>query len=354
MNALRVAVVEGNGIGPEISAAARSVLEATGIVFDWQPVAVGPGAIARYGHPLPPESVGALRAAGLVLKGPLIVEKLQGRLVCTHADGSEHVYPSLNNALRRELGLFMNPRPLRGMGPRSGRWADLDLVIMREVTEDVYAGLERAIDDERAEAIKLTTRSASLRAARYSFEYARRNGRRRVTCVHKANVLGLTDGLFLRCVREVAEQYPDIACDDCMVDAAAYGLVKTPERFDVIVTSNQYGDILSDLGAGLVGSLGLAPGANIGDDCAMAEASHGAAPDLAGRGVANPVALILSGALLLRHAGRMAEAARVEAAVRAVVIAGRTLTPDLGGRATTAEVAAAIVAAMHAGEGAGA
>ncbi len=352
MKPLHIAVVEGNGIGPEITAATREVLEATGLPFVWEPVAVGPEAIARHGHALPPESVRALRAAGLVLKGPLIVEKLQGRLVCTHADGSEHVYPSLNNALRRELALYLNPRPLRGMGPRSGRWADLDLVIMREVTEDVYAGLERAIDAERAEAIKLTTRSAALRAARYSFEYARRNGRRRVTCVHKANVLGLTDGLFLRCVREVAEQYPDIASDDCMVDAAAYGLVKTPERFDVIVTSNQYGDILSDLGAGLVGSLGLAPGANLGDDCAMAEASHGAAPDLAGRGIANPIALILSGALLLRHAGQATAAARVEAAVRAVVRAGRSLTPDLGGSAGTREVAAAIVAEMRAREGA--
>jgi isocitrate dehydrogenase (NAD+) len=354
MNPLRVAVIEGNGIGPEITAAAKSVLEATGIAFEWQPVAVGPEAIARCGHPLPRASVHALRAAGLALKGPLIVEKLQGRLVCTHEDGSEHVYPSLNNALRRELGLCMNPRPLRGMGPRSGRWADLDVVIMREVTEDVYAGLERAVGEARAEAIKLTTRTAALRAARFSFEYARRNGRRRVTCVHKANVLGLTDGLFLRCCREVSLEYRDIEHDDCMVDAAAYGLVKSPERFDVIVTSNQYGDILSDLAAGLVGSLGLAPGANIGEGCAMAEASHGAAPDLAGRGLANPVALILSGALLLRHAGRTAEAARVEEAVRAVVIAGRVLTPDLGGAATTSELAAAIVAAVQARGGAAA
>jgi isocitrate dehydrogenase (NAD+) len=298
---------------------------------------------------LPPESVRQLQETGLALKGPLIVEKLKGRLVCRHADGSEHVYPSLNNALRRELKLFVNPRPLRGMGALSGRWADLDIVIMREVTEDVYAGLERMADADRAEAIKLTTRPAARRVARYSFEFARKHGRRRVTCAHKANVLGLTDGMFLECCREVAAEYPEIVFDDCMVDATAYALVKTPERFDVVVTSNQYGDILSDLAAGLVGSLGLAPGANIGEAVAMFEASHGAAPDLAGKGIANPIALVLSGALLLRHAGEVRAAERVEAAVRAVVIEGKTLTPDLGGRATTDAVAAAICARLAAG-----
>lgn len=347
MNSLRVAVVPGNGIGPEITAAARQVLEATGLRFDWEPVAIGEEAMARHGHPLPPESVRRLREIGLVLKGPLIVEKLRGRIVCPQSDGSEQVYPSLNNALRRELRLFVNPRPIRGLGPISGRWADLDLVIMREVTEDVYAGLERQVDEGRAEAIKLTTRAAALRVARYSFEFARRNRRRRVTCVHKANVLGLTDGLFLRCCREVALEYPEIECDDCMVDAAAYALAKTPGRFDVIVTSNQYGDILSDLAAGLVGSLGLAPGANIGEAGAMFEASHGAAPDIAGRGVANPIALILSGALLLRHVGARAEAERVETAVREVVTAGEVLTPDLGGRAGTAELTAALCACVR-------
>ncbi len=339
---LRVAVVAGNGIGPEITAATQRVLEATGLAFDWMPVAVGEAALARHGHPLPQESVRQLQDASLALKGPLLVEKLKGRLVCRHADGSEHVYPSLNNALRRELKLFVNPRPLRGMGAISGRWANLDIVIMREVTEDVYAGVERMADADRAEAIKLTTRPAARRAARYSFEFARKNGRRRVTCAHKANVLGLTDGMFLECCREVAAEYPEIAFDDCMIDAAAYALVKTPERFDVIVTSNQYGDILSDLAAGLVGSLGLAPGANIGEAGAMFEASHGAAPDIAGKGIANPIALILSGAMLLRHVGEVRAAERVEAAVRSVVIEGKTLTPDIGGRATTEAVAAAI------------
>jgi isocitrate dehydrogenase (NAD+) len=347
MNALRVAVIAGNGIGPEITAATQRVLATTGLAFEWIPVAVGEEAVALHQHPLPPASVRQLREIGVALKGPLIVEKLKGRIVCAHADGSEHVYPSLNNALRRELRLFVNPRPILGMGAVSGRWADLDVVIMREVTEDVYAGLERAVDEERAEAIKLTTRTAARRVARYSFEFARKNGRRRVTCAHKANVLGLTDGLFLRCCREVAAEFPDIAFDDCMIDAAAYALVKAPERFDVIVTSNQYGDILSDLAAGLIGSLGLAPGANIGEEGAMFEASHGAAPDIAGKGIANPIALILSGALLLRHVGAAAAAQQIERAVRAVVTEGRVLTPDLGGRATTDEITAAICGRMR-------
>jgi isocitrate dehydrogenase (NAD+) len=345
---VRVAVVQGNGIGPEITAATQRVLEATGLDFEWVPVAAGEEAMARHGHPLPQESVRTLRDVGVVLKGPLIVEKLKGRVVCRHDDGSDHVYPSLNNALRRELRLFVNPRPLRGMGALSGKWADLDVVIMREVTEDVYAGLERAVDAERAEAIKLTTRTAARRVARYSFEFARKNGRRRVTCAHKANVLGLTDGMFLECCREVASDFPEVTFDDCMIDAMAYALVKTPGRFDVIVTSNQYGDILSDLGAGLVGSLGLAPGANIGEAGAMFEASHGAAPDIAGKGIANPIALILSGALLLRHVGAFDEAERVEAAVRDVVLGGRVLTPDLGGHAGTAELTEAICARVKA------
>lgn len=337
---MRIGILKGNGIGPEIMAATQQVLEATGRAFTWVEIPIAEEAVARHGHPLPPETVAALREVRVALKGPLIVDKMQGRITCAHADGSEHTYPSLNNAIRRELALFVNPRPLLGMGPAavSPRHAALDLVIMREITEDVYIGWEHQIGDDAAQAIKLTTRTAARRVARFSFEFARSNGRRRVTCVHKANVLNFTDGLFLRCCREVAGEFPQIAFDDCMVDAACYNLVKAPEKFDVIVTSNQYGDILSDLGAGLIGSLGLAPGANIGPEVAVFEASHGAAPDIAGKGIANPIALILSGALLLRHVGLAAEAGRVERAVRAVVQEGGSLTPDLGGRAGTVEL----------------
>jgi len=343
---MHIGILKGNGIGPEITAATQRVLTATGRPFTWVDIPIADEAIALHGHPLPRETVEALKAVRVSLKGPLIVDKLQGRLTCVHRDGTEHTYPSLNNAIRRELALFVNPRPILGMGALSGRHAALDMVIMREITEDVYIGWEHQIGDYAAEAIKLTTRAASERVARYSFEFARQNGRKRVTCVHKANVLNYTDGLFLRCCREVAAQFPEIAFDDCMIDAACYHVVKNPARFDVVVASNQYGDIFSDLGAGLIGSLGLAPGANIGPDAAVFEASHGAAPDIAGRGIANPVALILSGALLLRHVGLPTEAARVEHAVREVVLAGEVLTPDLGGSATTEQVTDAICARL--------
>lgn len=338
----RIGILKGDGIGPEIVAATQQVLTATGIDFSWVDLPVSAEAVAKHGHPLPQETVEALREVRVALKGPLMVDRMRGRITCVHRDGSEHVYPSINNAIRRELGLFVNPRPLIGMGPLSGRHAALDVVIMREITEDIYIGWEHQIGDDAAEAIKLTTRTAAERVARFSFEFARRNARRRVSCVHKANVLNYTDGLFLRCCRRVAAEFPDIEFDDCMVDAACYHLVKDPARFDVLVTSNQYGDILSDLGAGLIGSLGLAPGGNIGAETAVFEASHGAAPDIAGKGIANPIAMILSGALMLRHLQRTDAALRVERAVRAVVMEGRVLTPDLGGRATTEEVAAAI------------
>jgi isocitrate dehydrogenase (NAD+) len=251
-------------------------------------------------------------------------------------------YPSVNNALRRELGAYANLRPVRGYAGVSGAYDGLDLVIVREVTEDLYLGLERQVDADTAEAVKRITRPASRRIARFACDYAVRHGRRTVTAVHKANVLHRTDGLFLESVRAVAADYPGLRFDDRMVDAACYHLVKVPGQFDVLVLPNQYGDILSDLAAGLVGSLGLAPGGNFGPDVAVFEAAHGAAPDIAGRGIANPLGLILSGALLLDHLGESAAAARVRRGVELVLAEGRWLTPDLGGRATTAELTRAV------------
>lgn len=346
--AIQVGIIRGNGIGPEIMDATLYVLESTGMAFEWVPVPIGSEGIEKYGHPLPQEAVKVLRQVKLGIKAPLLVEKFKGRLTCEHEDGSVGVYPSLNNAIRRELKLFVCPRPIKGIPGLSGKYEHLDVHIMREITEDVYSGIEYMIGDDIAECIKLTTRKAAMRVAEYAFDYAKRNGRGKVTCVHKANAVSIADGLFLSCFREVAERHSEIPSDDYMVDAAAYYMAKCPEKFDVIVTSNQYGDILSDLAAGLVGSLGLAPGANVGDDGLMiAEASHGAAPDIAGRGMANPIALILSGALLLRHIGEQSKAKIVEASTAEVLSEAQFLTPDLGGHATTMDVAKAIGARVQ-------
>ncbi|HEY4374198.1 MAG TPA: isocitrate/isopropylmalate dehydrogenase family protein [Burkholderiales bacterium] len=339
---MKIGVLKGNGIGPEITAAVLQVLEATKLPLEWVNIPIAEESIEKYGHPLAPEVVRMLEEVKVALKAPLIVDKGLGRITCVQPDGSEATYPSLNNAIRRELKLFVNPRPLRGIEGISGRHAEMDVVIMREVTEDMYIGWEHKIGDHAAEAIKLITREASTRVARYSFEYARKNGRKRVTCLHKANVLNYTDGLFLKCATEVSKEFPDIAFDDYMIDAACYHIVKEPQRFDVIVSPNQYGDILSDLGAGLVGSLGLAPGANIGERASVFEASHGAAPDIAGKGIANPVALLLSGALMLEHLGHAKEAQAVVRATRATLGVDRILTRDLGGTATTRQLADAI------------
>ena len=346
-----VGVLKGNGIGPEITAAALHVLEATGLALHWVPIPIAEEAVAAYGHPLAPEVVRQLKDVKVALKAPLIVNKGQGRITCVQDDGSEVTYPSLNNAIRRELRLFVNPRPVRGFSGISGAYESMDTVIMREITEDVYIGWEYRIGDVAAQAIKLTTRAAATRVARYAFDYARANHRARVSCLHKANVLNYTDGLFLRCCEEVAGDYPDIQFDDYMIDAACYLMVKDPQRFDVIVTANQYGDIISDLGAGLIGSLGLAPGANIGEFAAVFEASHGAAPDIAGKGIANPVALILSGAELLAHLGHHEQARAVTAATRETLGPRAVRTPDLGGSATTMEVAEAIARAVRTGLG---
>lgn len=346
---MKVGVVRGNGIGPEITEATLHVLEATGLDFEWVPIDIGTDAEEKYGHPLPQISVRKLREVKVAIKAPLLVDKFKGRIYCEHEDGSVGIYPSLNNAVRRELGLFADPRPIRGIPGISGRYETLDVHIMREITEDVYSGIEHMIGDWAAECTKLTTREAATRIAEYSFDYARKNHRSHVTCVHKANAVSMADGLFLKCFREVAAKNPDIPSDDFMVDASAFYLAKCPEKFDVIVASNQYGDILSDLAAGLVGSLGLAPGANIGPDgLCVAEASHGAAPDIAGQGIANPVALILSGAFLLRHMGFMREAKWVEDATIYTLSHKTALTPDLGGNASTMGVARAIAARMEA------
>ncbi len=340
-----VALIRGDGIGPEISEAAVAVLEATGVRIAWREAEAGEAARQHHGHPLPDGTLGVIRETGVALKGPLIAPKQTGQVTIRHPDG-EATYPSVNNALRRELGVFVNVRPVRTFQGVATPFPAMDLVIMREITEDTYLGWEQMKGPDEAWAIKRISRKACDRLFRFSFDYARRLGRRRVTAGHKANVLNLTDGLFLQCGRDVAARYPEISFDDCMVDALCVRLVKQPEQVDVLVLPNQYGDILSDLAGALAGSVGLAPGANIGREISFFEASHGAAPDIAGRGVADPIALILSGAMLLGHLGETDAEARVWQAVARVLQEGRCLTPDLGGRASTRDVTRAIVSAL--------
>ncbi len=339
---MKIGILEGNGIGPEIVAATKMTIEATGLPVEWVDIPCGDVAFAKYGHPLPPEVVGMLRDVKYSIKGPMEVLKTKGRVTCKLEDGREETYPSINNAFRRRLKLYASPRQARSI-PGFSKFQNVDIVVIRELTEDVYIGWEQIKDDEFAQAIKLCTRAAVERISHYAFKFARENGRKKVSCVHKANAISITDGLFLKVFREVAKQYPDIQSDDYMVDATAFYLACKPQMFDVIVTSNQYGDILSDLIGGVAGSLGLAPGGNLSDDIFIAEASHGSAPDIAGKGIANPVALLLSGAFMLRFAGLQKEAKRIEDATYSVLGEGKFMTPDMGGKASTLELTNAIV-----------
>ncbi len=333
----KAALIRGDGIGPEICDAALQVVEASGVRVNWEEVLIGERARRELGAELPWESLEKIRRIGVALKAPLSAERCSGG-VRVETDGEVRHYPSVNNGLRRELGAFANLRPMRGWPGVSGPYQNLDLVIVREVTEDLYLGLERRVDDDSAEAIKKISGSASRRVTRFACYYALRNGRKKITAVHKANVLHLTDGLFLESARSVVSDFPSLTFDDLMVDAACYHLIKHPEMFDLMVLPNQYGDILSDLVAGLVGSLGLAPGANIGQQTAFFEAAHGAAPDIAGQGLANPIGLILSGALMLDHLNETEAAERIRKGVAAVLSDRRYLTPDLGGSASTSDL----------------
>ena len=328
-----LALIPGDGIGPEVAAAARRVLDATGLDLTWTELAAGQSAMDQLGDPLPPATLAGVTAADATLKGPTATAKGGG-------------FRSVNVALRQQLKLFANYRPARSLPGITTRFEDVDLIIIRENTEGLYSGLEHEVVSGVVESLRIITRVASERIARFAFQTAQRQGRRRVTCVHKANILKLSDGLFLQCCREVAEQFPDIEFDDCIVDAAAMKLVSDPHAFDVLVMENLFGDILSDLCSGLVGGLGVTPSANVGEKIAVFEAVHGTAPDIAGRGLANPTALILSGVLMLRFLGEKETADRVEAAVGKVISGGETVTGDLGGKASTDQFVDAVIAAL--------
>jgi isocitrate dehydrogenase (NAD+) len=339
----KITVICGDGIGPEISEATIRVIEATGVRCQWDHALIGRRAEAEYGDPLPAETLVKIRESGVVLKSPVFIEKMGSKVVIEHDDHTPRIYSNVNSALRLELGTYVNVRPVRAFEGVRAHAPKLDVVVIRELTEDIYSGYEHSIGEDAAEAIKITTRKASERAARFAFEYAGRNWRKRVSVIHKANVLQLTDGLFLRAAQDVARDYPGIKCDDAMIDSCVYQLACQPEGWDVLLMPNQYGDIISDLCAGLVGSFGLAPGANFGDGVAIFEAAHGAAPDLAGQNKVNPTALILSGAMMLDHLGETEAAHRIRDAVRTVIREGRNVTPDLGGSAKTTAMTNVII-----------
>jgi isocitrate dehydrogenase (NAD+) len=329
--AYRVTLIPGDGIGPELAEATRRVLDASGVAFDWETVDAGEAVMAQYGTPLPEHVLESIRRNKVALKGPITTPVGEG-------------FRSVNVTLRQTLGLYANLRPARSIQGLETRYQDVDLVIVRENTEDLYAGIEHMVGPDAAESIKIITRAASERIARYAFEYAVANGRRKVTAVHKANIMKLSDGLFLESARTVARDYEGrVEFEDRIVDNMCMQLVQKPDLYDVLVLPNLYGDIVSDLAAGLVGGLGVAPGANIGTEAAVFEPVHGSAPKYAGQNKANPTALLLSGVLMLRHLGEQAAAERVEAATRDVIAAGTHVTYDLGGTAGTSEFADAII-----------
>src|SRR3989449_3162091 len=327
----RVTLIPGDGIGPELAEATRRVLDATGVEFEWEVQEAGEATIASEGTPLPERVLDSIRRNKIALKGPITTPVGSG-------------FRSVNVGLRQALNLYANLRPARSMAGVPSRYDDVDLVIVRENTEDLYAGIEHMVGPDAAESIKIITRAASERIARFAFEYAVANGRRKVTAVHKANIMKLSDGLFLESCRTVAAAFEGrVEFEDRIVDNMCMQLVQKPDLYDVLVLPNLYGDIVSDLCAGLVGGLGVAPGANIGTEAAVFEPVHGSAPKYAGLDKANPTALILSGALMLRHLGHPDVADRVERGLRDVIAAGETVTYDLGGTAGTSAFADAII-----------
>ncbi len=327
----RVTLIPGDGTGPELAEATRRVLDASGVSFEWEVQDAGEHVMAQDGTPLPDRVLESIRRNKVALKAPITTPVGEG-------------FRSVNVTLRQTLGLYANLRPARSIKGLRTRYEDVDLVIVRENTEDLYAGIEHRVGRDAAESIKIITREASERIARFAFEYAVANDRHKVTAVHKANIMKLSDGLFLESCRTVAADYEGrIEFEDRIVDNMCMQLVQKPELYDVMVLPNLYGDIVSDLCAGLVGGLGVAPGANIGADAAVFEAVHGSAPKYAGMNKVNPTALMLSGVLMLRHLGEQAAAERVEDAMREVIAEGKHVTYDLGGNAGTSDFADAII-----------
>jgi isocitrate dehydrogenase (NAD+) len=335
MMAHQITLIPGDGIGPEVADATVRAVEATGVEIEWERVDAGVRALAEYGQLIPDEVFASLEVTHVGLKGPTETPIAGG-------------HQSINVALRKKLGLYVNFRPVRMLPGLKTRFSDLplNLAIFRENTEDLYSGLEHEVIPGVVESLKIITEKASTRIARASFEYARRENRCKVTAIHKANIMKLSDGLFLKCCRLVASAYPEIQYNELIVDNACMQLVMRPETFDLLVMPNLYGDIISDLAAGLVGGLGIVPGANIGDHHAIFEAVHGTAPDIAGKGLANPTALMQSAVLMLAHLGERDAASRLQNAIHKTYAAGERLTGDVGGKASTSEFTDAVIGQM--------
>ena len=332
----KVTLLPGEGIGPEVSQAAKRILEAASVQIDWEEIearaAAGP-VETRTTSVLNQTAVDSVRRNGVALKGPMATAVAGGA-------------PSVNVALRKTLDLFANLRPVRNLPGLKSRFENVDVVIVRENTEDLYSGLEHEVVPGVVESLKIITEKASTRIARFAFEYAKREGRKKIHAIHKANIMKLSDGLFLKSVRAVAAEYPEIEYKELIVDNACMQIVLNPQQFDVLLLPNLYGDVMSDLAAGLVGGLGVVPSGNIGDHGAMFEAVHGTAPDIAGKGLANPTSLLLSAILMLDHLGERSAARRIEAALEKVYSEAKHTTRDVGGSASTDQFTDAVISAL--------
>lgn len=329
----KITLIPGDGIGPEVTGATASVLRAAGVAIEWESFVVGAEALSRFGDPLPQDLFDSIKRTKVALKGPVMTPVGTG-------------FVSANVRLRKALDLYANLRPIKSLQGVKTRYENVDLIVVRENTEDLYSGLEHEVVPGVVESLKIITDRASRRIAKFAFEYARREGRKTVTAIHKANIMKMSDGLFLKCFREVSTDYPEIEANDLIVDNACMQLVINPNQFDVLLLENLYGDIISDLGAGLVGGLGVVPGANIGEDIAVFEAVHGSAPSIAGRGIANPTALIQTAVLMLKYLGEREAANRIQSALEKVIAEGKSLTRDLGGQSMTTEFTEAVIHAL--------
>ncbi|HXX44678.1 MAG TPA: isocitrate dehydrogenase (NAD(+)) [Candidatus Acidoferrales bacterium] len=329
-----ITLISGDGIGPEVSSAVKAILAATGVSITWEEMAARGDVDRRGSYAMNAELIESIRRNRIALKGPL-------------ATGVAVGHPSINVGLRKALDLYANVRPVKNLPGVKSRFENVDIVLIRENTEDLYAGLEHEVVPGVVESLKIITEKASTRIARFAFEYARKHGRKRIHGIHKANIMKMSDGLFLTSIRSVAKEYPEVEYKELIIDNACMQMVLNPHQFDMLLLTNLYGDIMSDLAAGLVGGLGVVPSGNIGKDAAIFEAVHGTAPDIAGKGIANPTALLMSAVMMLDHIGESSAARRVEAALDRVYREGKSLTKDVGGTSTTAQFTDAVIKALQ-------